>query len=178
MYYFKGFEKEDVQKCINEDFDLHDPQMLPILLKQWEVYTGSAEHISNKRQQFIIWFNGINGILLAALAGSFQLASLWDIERFLPLLILQRILPILGFCIAGIAIIRILVYRKRKRIKFAQIYTLEKHLPLRLYTNEYYLSKQGKKRAKFFRSGTRIEILFPLVFLIIYLATSLWIFLV
>ncbi len=175
--YFKKFEKNEVTKCINHKFDQNHTDTLTVMMEQWKTYTESAEHISNKRQQFIIWFNGINGILLGIFAGSFQLLNNFDIESHIPVNLLQNFLPMLGLAISLVAVMRILVYKKRKQIKYAQIYAIEKYLPFRLYTNEYYLSKTKNSNGRFFNSGTRIEIFFPIAFFFVYLLLTIWMFL-
>ena len=177
MNYFKSFNKEDVEKCINETPPTNDPAILEAMTEQWTTYTRSAEHISDKRQQFIIWFNGINGILLGGLAGLVRFNDSFVGPGKLSSEDLQTGIAFFGVIISTIAVMRIFVYRRRKQTKYAQIYMIEKHLPFRLYSNEYFLTKQGRVSNYFFRSGTRIEVLFPIAFLVIYLFLAFWLFL-
>lgn len=170
-------KRENTFSCVNTDFiEVNAEVTQNIILEQWKAYVESAENISERRQQFVNWFNGFNGLIVAAFAGILKFVHIDGVSH--SVLILRFLPPLLGIIISITTIFRIFTYRQRKKDKYEQIYVLEKFLPFRVYTNEY---KMRKKNGFIlfnlnFRSGTLLELLIPLSFLVIYVLMFIWSF--
>ena len=179
-WYTTGMQSQKIRKkgkfgCINEDFIETDPIMTQeLIIEQWKSYVASAEAISEQRQQFVNWFNGANGLIVAAFAGILKFVHVDGVSD--SVLFLRFFPPLLGMVISVTTIFRIFIYRERKKDKYAQIYVLEHFLPFKIYTNEYRMRKRLKLTFLHinFSSGTRLELLIPFSFLGVEFIMLVW----
>jgi hypothetical protein len=136
---------------------LTDHDKLEVLLAQYEMYAEMADKNAERRQTANSFFLGLNTAVIGML-GIFQI-----IQASSAFYTVIWVLPAAGvsLCVAWHRFIN--SYRKLSDAKFKVIHSIEKKLPLRPYTEEWELLKQGKE-PKTYRPYTKIELAILIIF--------------
>jgi len=131
------------------------------LFEQYKLYIESAEKISDRRQNANNYFLTINTALISFLGLSFQVQILEKLSW------LRSLLAVLGIIICTIFWFLLRSYKQLNTGKFKVIHEIESNLPLALYDYEWEILEEGKNK-KVYYPFSRVELLIPWVFGIIY----------
>lgn len=123
-----------------------------VLLSQWQTCVEMANSVSQRRDSMNNLFVTLNIALLAA--NSF----LWDMKTIL--------LSIAGICICVVWTFFIKNFKLLNTAKFLIINEIEKKMPIQAFNEEWKHLKDNKK----YREGTKLEIAFPVIFIVLYIS--------
>lgn len=132
-----------------------------ILFEQYRLYVESADKISDRRINTNVFFISLNTILLTMI-GIFYKNN-----------ILLAMLSILGFILSILWLLNIVNYIKINKCKFNIINELEKFLPVKPYSYEWYKIGKGKN-SKNYIPVSKIESCLPIIFMLVYIATIIF----
>jgi len=144
------------KKSYGKNYDQH-------LYEEYKLYVEGIEKVSDRRQSANNYFLTINTVIISftQIAGSLEVAGFNHN--------LKRWIFVLGVTICAIWWYLIRAYKQLNAGKFNVIHQIENKLPLRLYSFEWDILKQGKDRNVYY-PFSHIELLVPWVFALIYLA--------
>lgn len=120
------------------------------LLEQWKTCVQMANSISERRLK-------TNSVYITINSAIFAFNSFNNIQNI--------ILPIIGITVCILWFFSVESYRKLNEVKYDIINKLEKHLPATPFAYEWNLIKDNNK----YKSFTKLEMILPWVFIIIYL---------
>ena len=136
--------------------------------EQYKLYIEGIEKISDRREGANRYFIAINTAILTALIISFK----FGVSEYGDLV---YILLVLGLVICFIFYFLLRSYRQINTGKFEVLHEIEKHLPLALYSFEWEVLKEGKKKNVYF-PFSHIESKVPIVFGLTYFISLLMMF--
>lgn len=126
-----------------------------IILSQWKTCVEMADSVSKRRDTMNNIFVTLNLAIIASVL------TKWDVKSILML--------ITGCSISIIWIILIKNYKILNREKFEVINKIEKQLPMKPFNNEWKKLKENKS----YYDSTKLEVLLPMIFIILYLLSTL-----
>ena len=122
-----------------------------VLLVQWQTCVEMANAISQRRDSMNNLFVTLNLAIIAAIS------FMWDLKTI--------ILSIAGVAVCGVWCLFIRNFKALNAEKFKVINTIEEYLPIKAFQNEWDAIKQNKK----YKEGTKLELILPLVFCVLYI---------
>lgn len=131
------------------------------LLEQYKLFIGSAEKVSDRRQNANNYFLAINTAIISFLGLIYEI-KIKDIS------VICILLSIVGIFICGIFYFLINSYKQLNSGKFKVIHEIELELPLALYQREWEILGEGKNKCQYW-PFSHIEIKIPFIFGLIYL---------
>ena len=130
----------------------------PALLKQYELFVGTSESLSSRRQGVNTFFLSVNSIILAAAGLLWSNGQSGDLES-VALVALGYVGTVL--CFSWFKLIE--SYRQLSQGKFDVIHALERRLPARIFKAEWAALGEGQD-AKKYTPFTKTERATPLMF--------------
>ena len=149
--FIKGLEKE----IYGEKYKDH-------LLEIYKLYVKMADNISERRHKTNNLFITINSAILGGIMYSFKTSN--------ALFIILA--SLVGFAIAMLWRELINSYKRMNSGKFKVIHALENYLPVKPYTAEWKILKQGK-HPKIYKPFTSYEVLIPKIFAFMYFVMAI-----
>lgn len=136
------------------------------LLEQYKLYVESANKISDRRSAANNFLLTLNTFLISSIG----VASIAAGTGFL-----QFVIMLAGVLVSFVWFSLIAAYRNLNTAKFAVIHELEQQLPARLFAKEWEVAEHGRGQA--YKPLTHIEQWVPAIFIVLYLALALFIWL-
>ncbi len=137
---------EDTEQLDAELFAGGEPGVseTPALLKQYELFVGTSEALSARRQGVNTFFLSVNSIILAAAGLLWSNGQSGDLES-VALVALGYVGGVL--CFAWYKLIE--SYRQLSQGKFDVIHALERRLPARIFKGEWVALGEGQDSNKY-----------------------------
>lgn len=135
------------------------------LFEQYKLYVEMTDRISQRRTSANSFFITTNAALIT-IASWFQ----DDFGKYL------YVVSVIGIVVALFWFYTIRSYGQLNSVKFEVIHTIEKHLPMNLFSYEWKHLGDGKSYKKYWPLS-HIERIIPFVFIVLYLALSLFVLL-
>lgn len=128
---------------------------IEILLAQWQTCVEMANSVSQRRDAMNNIFVTLNIAIVAAVSITWELKSL--------------LILLTGIAVCVTWILFICNYRLLNMEKFNVINTIEEKLPVKPFNDEWNRLKNNKK----YKDGTKLEIILPITFIILYVMAIL-----
>lgn len=139
-------------------------------LEQYKLYVEMADRVSSRRMTANSFFVTLNTALVAFLG----LAVAKDETERLGWYVA---VSLAGIAVSGLWYFLIRSYRDLNSAKFNVVHLVESELPLKLYDAEWEMVGRGKNR-KLYLPVTHIETKVPILFVTIYVALAIYVFVV
>lgn len=136
------------------------------LLAQYQLYVGSAEKISDRRQNANNHFITINTILISFMG------VLRQVKLFESIPSVKLLIAVVGIIICVVFWFLLRSYRQLNTGKFNVIHEIEQKLPASIYDYEWQILGKGKDKKVYF-PFSHIEMFIPWIFGIVYLGIFL-----
>lgn len=156
------FDKHSSYFANSEQYQNH-------ILEQYKMYVEMADRISSRRNASNLFFLALNSTILSAIGFSFEKINLVNPKWLVLIPISSTIILI----IAWIGVIR--SYRKLNEAKYKVIGELEKKLPSSPYFCGEWRELNGGKDLKKYIPLSKIEIIVPLIFGILYIMICIFV---
>ena len=141
-----NIEKE---KCVEREKD--------IALEQYIFYSETADKISDRRTNSNNFFVTLNSTLVTIIG--LAIGTNQSVVNVQPLLL---VVPTVGLLVSILWRIVIQSYRDINTAKFTVLHEIEDRLPLRLYSYEWHIAKQGDGTK--YRPTYHVEMWIPILF--------------
>ena len=141
-----NIEKE---KCVEREKD--------IALEQYIFYSETADKISDRRTNSNNFFVTLNSTLVTIIG--LAIGTNQSVVNVQPLLL---VVPTVGLLVSILWRIVIQSYRDINTAKFTVLHEIEDRLPLRLYSYEWHIAKQGDGTK--YRPTSHVEMWIPILF--------------
>ncbi len=128
------------------------------ILAQWQTCVEMANSVSQRRDTMNNIFVTLNLAIIAALSIVLDFKSIFIL--------------IAGIAICILWFFSILNYKRLNSAKFDVINKLEEELPCNPFNQEWEILKNGKK----YKEGTTLEKFLPIIFFLLYIASTIVIF--